>query len=138
MSPFAMVLLEGGLDLEVVVGVAGLTSLLEEEVASYSCGEYIYKVDAGKGTLGGRWTFVVNAIDPEMEGQPLIPLGRIEVEPMPDECVHLCVPPRMEQAVPRIDAADWDGRLFGAFIFQLLNSLQEKRLIELPGVFPTV
>ena len=138
MSSFAMVLLEGGVDLEVVVSLPELTSFLEEEVAGYSCGEYIYKVDAGKGTLGGRWIFVINAIDPLMDGQPPIPLGRIEVEPLPVEGVNICVPPRIEQAVPRIDAADWDGRLFGAFVFQLLNSLQERKLIELPGVLPTV
>jgi hypothetical protein len=73
-----------------------------------------------------------------MEGQPLISLGRIEVEPLTDQKIHLCVPPRMEQAVPGVDAADWDGRLFGAFVFQLLNSLQARKLIDLPGVLPTV
>ena len=138
MSSFAMVLLEGGLDLEVVVDFAELTSLLDEDVAGFSCGEYIYKVTAGKGTLGRRWIFLINAMDPQMEGQPLIPLGRIEVEPITEHVLHICVPPRMDQAVPGLDAADWDGRLFGAFIFQLLNSLQAKKLIDLPGVLPTV
>lgn len=138
MSSFAMVLLEGGLDVEVCVDFAGITSLLEEDVARYSCGEYLYKVRAGKGTLGKRWSFIVNAMDPTMEGQPLIPLGRLEVEPTEERVVHLAVPPRIEQAVPGVDAADWDGKLFGAFVFQLLNTLQDKKLIDLPGVLPKV
>lgn len=138
MTTFAMVLLEGGMDLVVGVDFAGITSILEEDVARYSCGEYLYKVRAGKGTLGKRWSFVINAMDPAMEGQPLIPLGRIEVEPTDDGMVHVNVPPRIEQAMPGVDCADWDGRLFGAFVFQLLNTFQEKQLIDLPGVLPTV
>ena len=136
MSSFAMVLLDGGLDLEVDVDFSGMTTILDQEVAGFSCGDYIYKVLAGKGTLGERWTFLVSASDPGMEGQPLFSLGRFEVEPNSDDQVHLCVPPRFEQAVPGTDAADWDGRLFGSFIFQLLNSLQSKNMISLPGVLP--
>ena len=136
MSTFAMVLLEGGVDLEVEVDFDGMTSLLDKEVAGYSCGDYIYKVDAGRGTIGDRWTFVVNATDPGMDGQPSFSLGRIEVEPTSDYQVHLCIPPRIEQWVPGSDAADWDGRLFGSFIFQLLNSLSSRKMITLPGTLP--
>ena len=49
------------LDLEVEVDFAGMTTLLDKEVAGYSCGDYLYKVDAGKGTIGERWIFLVNA-----------------------------------------------------------------------------
>ena len=136
MSSFAMFLLEGGVDVEVAVDFAGIASLLEEESARFSCGEYVYKVRAGKGTLGRRWDLVINAMDPSMEGQPLFPLGRLEIEPVGAGMVHLRVPPWTEQTVHGEDAADWDGKLFGSFVSQLLNCLQSRRLIDLPGVLP--
>ena len=137
MSSFAMFLLEGGVDVAVAVDFERVASLLEEETAQYSCGEYVYRIRAGKGTLGRRWDLVINAMDPDMEGQPLFPLGRIVIEPNGDGMVNLKVPPRCEQTVHGEDAADWDGRLFGSFISQLLNSLHSRQLINLPGVLPT-
>jgi hypothetical protein len=136
MSSFAMFLLEGGVDVAVAVDFERVASLLEEETSQYSCGEYIYKIRAGKGTLGQRWDLVINAMDPDMEGQPLFPLGRIEIEPEGPGMVNLKVPPRLEQMVHGEDAADWDGRLFGSFVTQLLSSLQSRQLIDLPGVLP--
>jgi hypothetical protein len=137
MSSFAMFLLEGGVDVAVAVEFERVASLLEEETAQYSCGEYVYKIRAGKGTLGRRWDLVINAMDPAMEGQPLFPLGRIVVEPNGDGMVNIKVPPRTEQTVHGEDAADWDGRLFGSYVSQLLNSLHSRQLIDLPGALPT-
>jgi hypothetical protein len=137
MSSFAMFLLEGGVDVAVAVDFDRVASLLEEETAQYSCGEYIYKIRAGKGILGRRWDLVINAMDPDMEGQPLFPLGRIEIEPEGEGIVNLKVPPQIEQTVHGEDAADWDGKLFGSYISQLLNSLHSRRLIDLPGALPT-
>ncbi|MDA0262660.1 MAG: hypothetical protein O3A93_03175 [Chloroflexi bacterium] len=138
MSSFAMFLLEGGVDVEVAVDFAGIASLLEEETARYSCGEYIYRLRAGKGTLGQRWDLVVNAIDPSAEGQRMYPLGRLEVVPVGPGVTNINVPPRIEQRVLGEDAADWDGRLFCSFVSQLLNSLHTRSLIELPCLLPTV
>ena len=87
-------------------------------------------------TLGKRWDLVINAMDPDMEGQPLFPLGRIEIEPDGEGMVNLKVPPRIEQTVHGEDAADWDGKLFGSYISQLLNSLHSRKLIDLPGALP--
>ncbi len=137
MSSFAMFLLEGGVDVEVAVDFADMPSFLSEESARYSCGEYIYKVNVGKGVLGKHWDLMVNAMDPNMEGQPLFPLGRMEIEPVGDDMSHIKIPPRIEQTVHRDDAADWDGRLFSSFVSQLLNSLHSRGLIDLPGVLPT-
>ena len=136
MSSFAMFLLEGGVDVAVAVDFDRVASLLEEETAQYSCGEYIYKIKAGKGILGRRWDLVINAMDPDMEGQPLFPLGRIEIEPDGEGMVNLQVPPQIEQTIHGEDAADWDGKLFGSYISQLLNSLHSRQLIDLPGALP--
>ena len=40
MSSFSMVLLEGGVDVEVDVDFADMTSIFDEEVPSYTCGEF--------------------------------------------------------------------------------------------------
>lgn len=138
MSSFAMFLLEGGVDVAVAVDFEKIAPFLEEEISQYTCGEYIYKIRAGKGTLGKHWDLVINAMDPNMEGQPLFPLGRIEVEPDGPGVANLKVPPRMEQTVHGEDAADWDGKLFGSFVSQLLNSLHTRQLIELPCLLPTI
>ena len=138
MSSFAMFLLEGGVDVAVAVDFSSVASFLEEETSDYSCGEYVYKITAGKGTLGKHWDLVVNAVDLAMEGQPLFPLGRIEVESDGPGVVNLKVPPRMDQTVHGEDAADWDGKLFSSFVSQLLNSLHTRKLIELPCLLPTI
>lgn len=137
MSSFNMALLEGGVDMEVAVDFKGMTALLDEEVPGYSCGEYGYSVRAGKGTIGSLWTFLIHAYHRDDQEQRLIPLGRMEIEHEESGWCNLCVPPRIEQEMPGADAADWDGKLFSSFVFQLLNSMQSRRYIELPGVLPT-
>jgi hypothetical protein len=138
MSSFAMYLLEGGVDLEVAVDFDQMTSILDEEVARYSCEDYAYNIRPVKGKIGSRWTFVISAYDPKEAWPDMIPLGKIEIEPMDAGLLDLCVPPRSEQAVPGADAADWDGKLFSSFIFQLLNSLSARKMVDLPGVLPIV
>lgn len=140
MSSFSMVLLEGGVDVEVEVDFAEMTAIFDEEVPHYYCGEYGFTVTPGRGQIGGQWNFIVSAFSllyPRAD-QDLISLGRMEVEVNTYGNVTICIPPRVEQTVPGPDAADWDGKLFGAFVFQLLNSLYDRGLIELPGVLPKV
>ena len=140
MSSFSMVLLEGGVDVEVDVDFADMTAIFDEEVPSYVCGEFGFTVTPGRGEIGGQWLFMVSAfslLQPRNE-QALIPLGRMEVEVNRYQNVTISIPPRVEQTVPGPDAADWDGKLFGAFVFQVLNSLYDRGLIELPGVLPKI
>ena len=33
---------------------------------------------------------------------------------------------------------DWDGKLYGSFIYQMLNTLYDRQLIDLPGRLPQV
>ena len=140
MSSFSMVLLEGGVDVEVEVDFAEITAIFDEEVPNYACGEFGFTVTPGRGEIGGQWLFMVSAfslLQPRTQ-QSLISLGRMEVEVNRYGNVNICIPPRVEQTVPGPDAADWDGKLFGAYVFQMLNSLYDRGLIELPGVLPKV
>ena len=139
MSSFSMVLLEGGVDVEVDVDFAEMTSILDEEVPRYTCGQFGFTVTPGRGEIGRQWIFMVSAfpLDQPMQ-QTLISLGRMEVEVTVDGNISISIPPRIEQTVLGEDAADWDGKLFGAFVFQLLNSLYDRNLIDLPGILPKV
>ncbi len=137
MSSFSMVLLEGGVDVEVDLDFADMTSIFDEEVPGYSCGEFGFTVTPGRGEIGGQWLFMVSAFS-FFQPKELISLGRMEVEVNRYGNVSISIPPRVEQTVPGPDAADWDGKLFGAFVFQLLNSLYDRGLIELPGILPKV
>ena len=140
MSSFSMVLLEGGVDVEVDVDFADMTAVFDQEVPRYTCGEFGYAVNPGRGQIGGQWIFTVNAFSllQPRSAENSIPLGRMEVEVNRYGNVTISIPPRVEQTVPGPDAADWDGKLFGAFVFQMLNSLYDRGLIELPGVLPKV
>ena len=137
MSSFSMVLLEGGVDVDVAIDFAEMTSILDEDVPRYTCGEFGFTVTPGRGEIGRQWIFMVSAFHlGQPRSQPLISLGRMEVEASGDGDISISIPPRVEQTVPGSDAADWDGKLFGAFVFQLLNSLHDRDLIELPGFLP--
>lgn len=137
MSSFSMVLLEGGVDVEVEVDFAELTSILDEEVPRYTCGEFGFTVTPGRGELGRQWIFMVSAISLlQPRTEPMHSLGRMEVTVNRDSTISITIPPRTEQTVPGPDAADWDGKLFGAFVFQLLNTLYDRHLIDLPGILP--
>ena len=138
MSSFSMVLLEGGVDVEVEVDFADMTSIFDEEVPKYTCGEFGFTVTPGRGEIGGQWIFLVSALSLLEAERELVSLGRMEVEVNRYGNVTICIPPRAEQTVLGPDAADWDGKLFGAFVFQLLNSLYDRGLIELPGILPKV
>ena len=139
MSSFSMVLLEGGVDVEVEVDFAEMTSILDEEVPRYSCGEFGFTVTPGRGEIGRQWILMVSAFPlGNPWKQPLTSLGRMEIEVTRENNMTISIPPRIEQTVPGEDAADWDGKLFGAFVFQLLNSLYDRNLIDLPGILPKV
>ena len=138
MSSFSMVLLEGGVDVEVDVDFAEMTSIFDQEVPRYTCGEFGFTVTPGRGEIGGQWIFMVSAFSLFQPQDTMVSLGRMEVEVNSYGNVTVSIPPRMEQTIPGTDAADWDGKLFGAFVFQLLNSLYDRGLIELPGTLPKV
>ena len=138
MSSFSMVLLEGGVDVEVAVDLSEMTSILDAEVPRYSCGDFGYNVRPGRATVGRHWSFEVSVFQLGQPKREFLPLGHMEVATEDKGYVSISIPPRVEQKIPGTDAADWDGKLFGAFVCQLLNSLHERHLIDLPGALPKV
>ncbi len=138
MSSFTMTLLGDWVEVELPTDLAEVISILDREVPHFSCEGYGYVLTCGKGTLGVRWDMLVKSVNLRNSERTSSPLGRIELERLDDRTVQLRVPPRSEQRTPEVREFDRDGRLFGSFIYQMLNTLQRRNLIDLPGVLPTV
>ena len=137
MSSFSMVLLEEGVEMEIPASMSEALGLLDEVVPTFSCLDYGYRLGVvTRAQLKSNWAFRVQLMD--APSQQLIddPVGCIELAKVDDYTVNLKVPPRSEQDFPGIVKYDGDGRYYGSFIFQLLNNLYDRSLIELPGALP--
>ena len=137
MSSFTMALLEDGVDVVIASDLSSIVSLLDREVRCLTRGGHGYALTTGKGTVGARWEMMVKSVDLANSKAAPRPVGRIELEKQGDGSVQFKIPPRAEQKVPEAQETDPDGRLFGSFIYQMLNVLKRHQLIDLPGELPT-
>ena len=138
MSSFTMVMMEEGVEVELPTDLTGIISILDREVPYYSCHGHGYTVSSGKGTLGKSWELMIKSVNytnPEIDP---FAIGRIELQKIDDQNIQLRIPPRFGQELPHADEFDPAGEIFGSFIFHMLNTLQRYKLLELPGVLPTV
>ncbi len=138
MSSFTMMLLEEGVDVELPGDLSGIVGILDEEVRNFEHEGYGYALSPGKGTIGTRWDFLVKYFDHNDHEILPFSLGRLELEKLDRNHVQLRFPPREEQEIAEMIEDDPEGRFFGSFVYQTLNALQRHKLIELPGVLPTV
>ena len=142
MSSFIMSMLEEGVEVEVSSDLTAIISMLDREVPSFSCNGYSYSVTSGKGILGKRWELMIKSVNYSNGDSTLFTVGRVELEKLDDHFVRFRIPPRFDhespsaQECPRVNEHDPDGRIFGSFVSQTLNTLQRYKLIELPGVLP--
>ena len=138
MSSFARVLLEEGVELELPVDLGELISLLDRVVPRFTCEKYGYQLaTVTRAQLGSRWHVLVKLADRATERMLDAPVGCIEMDKLENGKVRFRIPPRAEQDYPGIKELDPQGRFYGALIFYLLNTFQNNKLIELPGVLPT-
>ena len=139
MSSFSMVLLEEGVEMEIPAGMSDALGLLDEVVPTFSCQQYGYRLGTvSRAQLGSSWAFWVHLMDLGTKETISDPVGCIELVKVDNHAVNLKVPPRCDQDYPGIWKYDSDGQLYGSFIFQLLNLLYDRKLIELPGALPRV
>jgi len=139
MSSFAKVLLEEGVELELPVDLAELISLLDRVVPRFTCEKYGYQLaTVTRAQLRTRWHVLVKLTDRATERMLDAPVGCIEMDKLENGKVRFRIPPRAEQDYSGIKELDPQGRFYGALIFHLLNTFQGDKLIELPGVLPTL
>jgi hypothetical protein len=139
MSSFGMVLLEEGVEMELPTSLSDALGLLDQVVPTFSCQQYSYQLGTvNRAKLGTSWGLWVKLVDSQTNQVFDEPVGCVELEKIDNHKVNFKVPPRAEQDFPGMNKFDWDGQLYGSFIFQILNTLHDKKLIELPGVLPKI
>ena len=138
MSTFSMVLLEEGVEIEIPIGLSEALALLDEVVPTFRCQQYGYQVGTvNRAKLGSSWGLWVKLVNQQTNDVVEDPVGSVELEKIDDNKVNFRVPARAEQNYHGASKFDGEGQLYGSFIYQMLNLLHERKLIDLPGVLPT-
>ena len=138
MSSYAMVLLGEGVDVEIPAGLEMVVGILDQEIPWFSCDGYGYCLNSAKGIVGDRWEVLIKLANPGTRETLPSTVGRILLEKTDSGMVRLRVPPRSEDELSGSTELDQDGRFFGSFVSQVLNTCQRYDLIQLPGLLPTV
>ncbi len=139
MSSFSMVLLEEGVEMELPIDLSGALGILDEVVPTFSCERFGYQVaTVTRAKLGSNWDLWVKIVDSQTGHVFPEPVGCIDLEKIDNYTTNFKVPARVNQDFPGMEMLDRDGRLYGSFIYQMLNQLYERKLIQLPGLLPTV
>lgn len=138
MSSFAMELLWEGVDVEFSADLEKVVGIMDQEIPWFTCDGYGFCLGSAKGTIGNRWEFLIKLANPATRETLPSTVGRIQLERTDSGMVHLRVPPRSEEERPEPTDFDQDGRFFGSFVSQVLNTCQRYDLIQLPGALPTV
>ena len=138
MTGFTAFLLEQGIETQLPVSLNETLGFLDEMVPTFDHNEHGYRFSAvNRGQLGSRWEIAVQVADPAT-GQPISaqPVGFVHVSRVTPDTTDLVIPPRTPEGGIDTGHFDSEGRYFGAFIFQMINALVERRLMELPGAMP--
>ncbi|MEC9309977.1 MAG: hypothetical protein VX966_10815 [Chloroflexota bacterium] len=139
MSSFSMVLLEEGVEVELPTSLSDALGLLDQVVPTFSCNNYGYRIGTiNRAQVGSNWGLSVTLVDQATNQAVDEPVGCVELEKLDEHKVSFKIPPRAQQQFPGMSRLDWDGKLYGSFIYQMLNTLYDRNLIELPGRLPQV
>ena len=137
---FGQFLLEEGIEVEVVGKLEEVLTIVDREVPTFSYEKYRYIIDFAKASMGSGqapyWKFLVKPYDIEENRLIDAPICVVEVDGSgPGGCV-IKIPSRHEWSNETGKEFDQEGEYFTSFIFQFLNTLQDAKLISLPGHLP--
>jgi len=132
----ASFLLDQGVEMELDAELREVLAVLDREVPTFSCDSYGFQLNVTKGVAGSQWRFLVNLVDREGRRAIDTPVGFAVVTRRQDGTTSFQVPPRSEWGSTQGEIIDADGRLFTAFIFQILEVFQRLGWIDLPGPLP--
>ena len=139
MSSFSLVLLEQGIEMELLIEMSEFITMLDGLVPTFICEEYSYQLGTvNRAVLGSSWDLSVKLVHLQTNQVLEEPVGCIELEKLDQYRVNFRIPPRAEQDFPGMSKFDWNGQYFGSFIYQMLNTLHNKELIQLPGLLPQI
>ena len=129
-------LVEQGMEMEVEADIYDLVDFIDDCVSSFEYGEYGFSVSSGRGVIGSEWKLLVR---PKLLENPALkpdPIGFILVEKVDEYSTRLFVPPHRDIQRETGEWTDFEAKLFLNLICQMLNGLQERGYIELPGLIP--
>ena len=138
MTGFTAFLLEQGIETQLPISLNETLGLLEETVPTFAHDGHGYLLAAvSRGQLGARWELAVKVTDPDT-GQPISdqPVGFVRAINAGPDATDFVIPPRTPEGSIDLTHFDAEGAFFGAFIFQMINALTERNLMELPGSMP--
>lgn len=138
MTGFTAFLLEQGIEAQLPISLNETLGLLEETVSTCAHDGHGYLLAAvSRGQLGARWELAVKVTDPAT-GQPISdqPIGFVHAINAGPDATDFVIPPRTPEGGIELAHCDAEGAFFGAFIFQMINALTERNLMELPGSMP--
>lgn len=138
MTAFSMVLLEEGIESDLPISLSNMLGLLDKVVPHFHHNGHGYQLaSVSRARLGSRWDLSVKLVNHTTHQVYAEPVGCLEVEKTGNDSVNFRVPPRAEQDFPGMSKFDRDGAYYGSFIYQMLNTLHDRGLIQLPGRLPT-
>ena len=135
---FGRFLLEEGVNIEVGSDIREVIAVLEREVNGFTCDNHGYRISPLKGVLGSKWKLQVKPWDRSNDTDVGPMVGLIDVEKAEGGGTLINIPPRDLWADEETRAFDREGTIFASLIFQLLNALQARGLIDLPGRLPVL
>ena len=138
MTGFTSFLLEQGVEAELPIGLNETISMLGETVPGFAHKGHGYLLAAvSRGQLGSRWELAVKVTD-AATGQPISdqPVGFVHAAKAGRDTTDFVIPPRTPDGGIDLGHFDAEGEYFGAFIFQMINALAERDLMELAGAMP--
>ena len=133
---FGHFLLEQGMELELRADMEDVLDFVDHDIPRFVCGNYGYKISSGKGVIDSGWKLLVKSWDLETSKDLESPVGYIEMKKLDDQTTSFKIPPRVARSYDDGTPSNQDIRLFASFIFQTLNSFQERGYIQLPGLLP--
>tara|TARA_B100001245_G_C22853565_1_gene410326 strand:+ start:733 stop:1140 length:408 start_codon:yes stop_codon:yes gene_type:complete len=128
-------LIENGMDVQLKADMSDVLGILDKDVGSFQYDGGSFKLTSFNGVPGSVWKMMVKFVDVGSEFREESDIGYIEVSKINDGQTNLLIPPR----------SAWDNNngerekqahRFASFAGQLINSLQERHLTDLPGTLP--
>ena len=138
MSSFSQVLVKEGVEVEIPGDLTSVIALLDQEVPWFSCDGHEFQLTSSRAQLGARWDLSIKLIDSATRRPAPSPVGRIELETLGNGGIVFRIPPRDSHDPAEPVQFDPVGHYYGSFAFQILNMLDRRDLIDLPGVLPTM
>ena len=128
--------MDWGLELELGGNMTDVVSLLDDTMSDFTYDGYTYSISSSKGVMGSNWKLQVKLQDRSSFFNPEFTIGAIELEGLDNGYTTLKIPPRDQWKGEDASGFDEDGKFFSGFVYHLLNTFQERSIINLPGYMP--